>query len=91
MGLYFKKSARYHPILWKVPGTFFGLTMQAWIKPDDFLWPIKQKYGNKISCADLLVLAGNVAIEDMGGPTIGFGAGRADIWHPEEDVYWKIC
>ncbi|MGN7296307.1 catalase/peroxidase HPI [Ferdinandcohnia sp. SAFN-114] len=52
------------------------------------LWPIKQKYGNKISWADLLVLAGNVAIEDMGGPIIGFGAGRADIWQPEEDVYW---
>jgi catalase-peroxidase len=52
------------------------------------LWPLKQKYGNKISWADLLVLAGNVAIEDMGGPTIGFGAGRADIWQPEEDVYW---
>lgn len=52
------------------------------------LWPIKQKYGNKISWADLLVLAGNVAIEDMGGPTIGFGAGRADIWQPEEEVYW---
>lgn len=52
------------------------------------LWPIKKKYGNQISWADLLVLAGNVAIEEMGGPTIGFGAGRADIWHPEEDVYW---
>ncbi|UTR13787.1 catalase/peroxidase HPI [Salipaludibacillus sp. LMS25] len=52
------------------------------------LWPIKQKYGNKISWADLLVLAGNVAIEDMGGPVIGFGAGRPDIWHPEEDINW---
>ena len=52
------------------------------------LWPIKQKYGNKISWADLLVFAGNVAIESMGGKTIGFGAGRADIWHPEEDIYW---
>ncbi|MBU8906310.1 catalase/peroxidase HPI [Desertibacillus haloalkaliphilus] len=52
------------------------------------LWPIKQKYGNKISWADLLLLTGNVAIESMGGKTYGFGGGRADIWHPEEDIYW---
>ncbi|MDQ0268591.1 catalase/peroxidase HPI [Cytobacillus purgationiresistens] len=52
------------------------------------LWPIKQKYGNKISWADLLLLTGNVAIESMGGKTFGFGGGRADVWHPEEDIYW---
>ncbi len=52
------------------------------------LWPIKQKYGNKISWADLLILAGNVAIESMGGRTFGFGGGRVDIWESEEDIYW---
>src|SRR5690606_31517443 len=52
------------------------------------LWPIKQKYGKKISWADLMILAGNCALESMGFKTFGFGGGREDVWEPEDDIYW---
>ena len=54
------------------------------------LWPIKQKYGDRLSWGDLLILAGNVALESMGFKTFGFGGGRADVWEPAEDVYWGV-
>jgi catalase-peroxidase len=54
------------------------------------LWPVKQKYGNKISWADLMILAGNCALESMGFKTFGFAGGREDVWEPEEDIYWGI-
>jgi len=52
------------------------------------LWPIKKKYGNQLSWADLFILAGNAALESMGFKTFGFGGGREDIWEPEDDIYW---
>ena len=52
------------------------------------LWPVKKKYGRKLSWADLMIMAGNVAFESMGAPVFGFGGGRADVWEPEKDIYW---
>ena len=52
------------------------------------LWPVKKKYGRKLSWADLMIMAGNVAFESMGAPVFGFGGGRADVWEPQKDIYW---
>ncbi len=54
------------------------------------LWPVKKKYGKRISWADLMILAGNCALESMGVSTFGFAGGREDIWEPEEDIYWEL-
>ena len=65
-----------------------GPTTPVWTRRVVCIWPVKQKYGRKISWADLMILTGNVALESMGFKTFGFGGGREDVWEPDQDVYW---
>jgi catalase-peroxidase len=65
-----------------------GPTTPVWTRRAGCIWPVKQKYGRKISWADLMILTGNVALESMGFKTFGFGGGREDVWEPDHDVYW---
>ena len=76
------------PALSALPPSTVGPTTRTSTRRAGLLWPVKQKYGRKISWADLIIFAGNCACESMGFKTFGFGFGREDIWEPEDDIYW---